>query len=119
MAMSDPSGLQQLWELEKGLMETETLNLSEYSVDVAVKVSFSWLLLKSRWEGDFLEQCVSPMGFFFQDQGYNLSCNQGGISGTKRCFRRPKEPGNKKLNKLGEASTIPISVKYLFVSKTK
>lgn len=48
MAMSDPSGLQQLWELDKRLMETETLNLSEYSVDVGVQVSLSWLLLKSR-----------------------------------------------------------------------
>lgn len=38
MAMSDPSGLLQLWELKEGLMETETLNLTEHSVDVAVQV---------------------------------------------------------------------------------
>lgn len=38
MAMSDPSGLLQLWEMEKGLIETETLNLTECSVDVAVQV---------------------------------------------------------------------------------
>lgn len=46
MAMSDPSGLQQFWELEKGLMETETL--TGCSVDVAAKVGLSWLLLKTR-----------------------------------------------------------------------
>lgn len=46
--MSDPSGLLQLWELEKGLMKTEILNLIECSVDVAVQLSLSWLLLKSR-----------------------------------------------------------------------
>lgn len=47
MAMPDPSELQWLWELE-GLMDTETLNMTECSVDVAVQVILSWLLLKSR-----------------------------------------------------------------------
>lgn len=48
MEMPSPSGLPQLWELEKGFVETETLNLTQRSVDVASQVSFSWLLLKSR-----------------------------------------------------------------------
>lgn len=47
------------------------------------------------------------------------SCSQGGISGTKRCFRSPKELGNKKPKKLGAALLILIFVKYFFVSKTK
>lgn len=37
-AMPDPSGLLQLWELEEGLMEAETLSLPDCSVEVAEQV---------------------------------------------------------------------------------
>lgn len=38
MAVPDSSGLLQLWQSGEGLMETETLNLTECSVDVAEQV---------------------------------------------------------------------------------
>lgn len=88
MAMSGPSVLQHLWELEKGLMETETLNLTGCSVDVAVQVGLSWLLLKSRSEGDlFLRAICQSHGIFLSGSRIQLKWM---VAVVRVAFQLPK-----------------------------
>lgn len=88
MAMSDPSGLLQLWEMEKGLIETETLNLTECSVDMAVQVGWPWLLLKSRWEGYlFLRAICQSRGIFLPGSGIQP---KGTVAVIRVAFQVPK-----------------------------
>lgn len=66
----------------------------------------------------FLRAICQSHGIFFrikyiiQKRG---GCNQGGISGAQRCFRSPKELGNKNLKELRETILILISLLSIYL----